>query len=60
MSDTKSIILTAFKNNCPLHNFILLTCNIVNITNPIIEIIKANLYKTDMYNCMYFSVLFCC
>ena len=43
MSDMKSIILTMFENNCPLHNFILLTCNRVNITNLIIEILKAKI-----------------
>ena len=39
----KSIILTTFENNCPLHNFILLTCNITNITNPVIPIPKAKI-----------------
>ena len=53
MSDMKSITLTAFENSCPLHYFILLTCDIVNITNLIIEILKAKLYKTGMYSHMH-------
>ena len=43
MSDIKSIILTTFKNNCPLHNLILLTCKIANTTKPIITILKAKI-----------------
>ena len=43
MSDIKNIILTTFENNYPLHNFILLTCSITNITNPIIVILKAKI-----------------
>ena len=41
----KSIILTTFENNCPLHNSILLACNIANIINPIVEILKAKIIE---------------
>ena len=43
MSDIKNIILTAFENNCPLHNFDLLACRVANSTNPNIEALKAKL-----------------
>ena len=32
-----------FESSCPLHNFILLTCNIAHMTNPIIVILKAKI-----------------
>ena len=39
----KSIVLTTFENNWPLHSFILLTCEIVNKAKPIITIVKAKI-----------------
>ena len=45
MSDIKSIILTMFKNNHPLHNFIVLTCRIANTTKPIIITLKARIIE---------------